>query len=119
MAATIPALIAANEASARVYERLTDALAEIGPYTVEEKKASLHISAGKAAFLGIHPRKHGLRLNLVLSRPLEGSRLAKVERVSASRFHNEVDIREAEEIDAELHTWLCEAHARLAPLSSS
>jgi hypothetical protein len=109
---TVPKLLAANESSALVYERLAGALAEIGVYTVEEKKTSLHISAGKAAFLGVHPRKQGVRLNLVLSRALESPRLAKVERVSANRFHNELDVREPGEVDAELVEWLREARER-------
>lgn len=112
MAAAIPDLFSANESSSRAYEALIASLGEMGPFTVEVKKTSLHLSAGKAAFLGVHPRKQGLRLNLVLSRPLEGARLAKVERVSANRYHNEIDVREPAELDAELLGWIGEAYAR-------
>lgn len=110
---SVPALFAERPTSAAVYTSLVGVLDDFGPFVVEEKKSSLHIVAGKAAFLGVHPRKDGLRINLVLARPLEGDRIAKCERVSANRFHNEVNVRKAAEIDETLTGWLREAYDRV------
>ena len=70
-----------------------------------------HTLKGNAASLGVHPRKDGLRVNLVLARRLEGDRMVKSEQVSKSRFHNELDLAAGLPIDPELAEWLREAYA--------
>ncbi|MBI1756628.1 MAG: hypothetical protein HYR64_05925 [Fimbriimonas ginsengisoli] len=87
-----PEIVNANAAAAEAYQALVAALASFGPYEVEEKKTSLHFVAGGGSFLGVHPRKDGLRLTIVLARRL-GERVVKAEQVSKNRFHNELDIR--------------------------
>lgn len=109
-----PALMSKSEETEAVYRALMDVLEGFGKIQVQEKKTSLHITAGRAAFLGVHPRKGGLRLNIVLARPLEGPRIAKSEKVSARRFHNEVDLKAPSELDSELQAWLREAYELLA-----
>ena len=96
MAATISSLLAINESSVRVYERLTKARVEMGPYTVDEKKTSLHIAAGKAAFLEVPSAKSMPSPEPGPVTPPRKLPARKIERVSAKRFHNEVEIREAE-----------------------
>jgi hypothetical protein len=113
MKAAMPLLFAANPAAAQAYETLATALGKIGPYTVEEKKTSLHIVAGRAAFLGVHPRKNGLRLNIVLSRELHSDRIVKLEQPSKTTFHNEIELRAGEDIDGELEAWIQEAYHRV------
>ena len=112
MTRDVPALFANKPASAAAYLALLDALDALGEYTIEEKKTSLHVTAGKAAFLGVHPRKEGLRLNIVLARQLEGPRITKVEKPSAKVFHNELDVRASGDFDAQLRDWLREARKR-------
>lgn len=114
MAIQIPAIIAARPASASIYSLLLPILAQFGEFRAEEKKTSLHLVAGRAAFLGVHPRKDGVRLNVVLARPLEGDRIVKSEKVSANVFHNEVDVCRPEDFDAELIGWLSEAYSRVS-----
>jgi len=101
-----------REPARAAYEILLSVLNNLGEFEVEEKKSSLHITNGSSAFLGVHPRKDGLRLNLVLNRRLEGGRVVKVEQVSAHRFHNEVDIHTQADIDEELAGLLTEAYER-------
>jgi hypothetical protein len=112
MSHVLPALFAGNPASAAVWERLVGELDGLGALGVEEKKTSVHVTNARAAFLGVHPRKQGLRLNIVLATPLEGARVVKSERVSANRFHNEVDVKDPAEIDAELLGWIRQAYER-------
>jgi len=76
---------------------------------VDLKKTSIHLVAG-SAFAGVHPQLKKLRLNIRLARKLEQERIRKVEQVSASRFHNELDLGSPTEVDGELTGWLREAY---------
>jgi hypothetical protein len=91
------------------YAAVIAALREIGPVAEEAKKTSIHLVAG-SGFAGAHPQKSRLRLNIRLARTLDGPRVHKSERVSANRFHNEVDLTGPGSVDAELVGWLREAY---------
>jgi hypothetical protein len=56
--------IESNPKSAPLYLQVLTAVRDLGDNDVEVKKTSLHIVHGRA-FLGIHPRKDGLLLNIV------------------------------------------------------
>jgi hypothetical protein len=105
----IPALLE-TEAARAVYRRLVQELRTLGPVKVEEKKTSLHLVAGDRAFVGVHPRKSGLVLQIVTTTPLKGGRIRKVEQVSAHRFHNTVKLETEAEVDRELIGWLRTAY---------
>ena len=112
MESQIPALLKDNAASSAVFELLSVRLAEIGPFNIEEKKTSLHITNDRAAFLGVHPRSKGLRLNIVLPNAIASKRIAKVERISANRWHNEIDLDGVAAVDSELMDWIRQAYLR-------
>ena len=76
---------------------------------VEEKKTSFHIK-NKSAFAGVHPRKNYFILNIVSALPIKSSRMAKIEQVSKSRFHNELRIEKVGDMNNELINWLKEAY---------
>jgi hypothetical protein len=95
--------------AASLYSALCELLDELGPHETEPKKTSLHVTHGRA-FLGVHPRKGALLLNIVLTEPLAGPRVHKAEQVSANRWHNEVIVREESDIDAELREWIATAY---------
>ena len=107
---TVPAPLVRVDGAEALYERLTAVLGALGEFQVEVKQTSVHVVAGKAAFLGISPRKSGFRLTVVLSRPLMGTRVLKADQASRARFHNELMVTGPEEFDAELWGWLREAH---------
>jgi len=108
----VPRLFSTNELHSRLFGSLKEVFDNLGPYIVEEKKTSVHVVAGRSAFIGVHPRKDGHRLNLVLTRELKDARVLKCERVSAKRFHNELDLRAPSDLDAEMASWLVEAYHR-------
>lgn len=81
----------------------------IGTYVIEDGKGSYLIRNGRA-FLGVHPRRGGLLVNIVLDRSVESDRMVKVERVSRSRVHNEVILGSLDAIDTQLEQWVREAH---------
>ena len=91
------------------YAAILAAVGGFGPHTVELKKASVHLVAG-SAFAGIHPQIKKLRLNIRLARKLQQSRIRKAEQVSASRFHNEMDLASKTEVDGVVIEWPSEAY---------
>jgi hypothetical protein len=101
--------ITETEPASSIYVALLKRLKSIGPFDVELKASSLHV-VHQRAFLGVHYRKNGLLINIVLDRPLDSPRLKASERVSRSRYHHEVLVSSPREIDAELVGWMKEAH---------
>lgn len=101
--------IQSNAITARLYASLLEKLEQIGEYEVEVKQTSLHITNGRA-FLGVHPRKDALLLNIVTSEPIASERLKKTERVSANRYHNELIVDDVQQYDDELINWLSSAY---------
>ena len=114
MPATIPELFSKTPETAEAYEELIAFARSLGSVTIEEKKTCVHVVAGKAAFLGVHPRKAGLRLTIVLSRPIDSKRIVKCEKASAKRFHIEVDVPAVKGLDKELKSLISEAYQRNA-----
>ena len=105
--------IKANQVSCEVYDELLARLEVFAQFEVENKKTSLHIVHGRA-FLGVHPRKDGLLLNIVTSAPITSARIKKTERVSANRYHNEIVVTAVQDLDGELLAWIEQAYALTA-----
>jgi len=103
------ALSGASPAALRLYRELLTALKPIGPFREEVKKTSIHL-VRNSAFAGVHPRKEYLMLTVKAEKPLRSPRVAKAERVSKSRWHLDIKLAAAEEIDAELLGWLRAAY---------
>jgi hypothetical protein len=101
--------ISANPQLTRVYAALTEQLDSLGPYTVEVKQSSLHIKSGRRAFLGVHPRRTGLLLNIVTDAPLSSPTITKTEQVSAHRYHNETMVSDRADLEA-AHGWITKAY---------
>lgn len=110
MVSDASAMISGREPSRTIYASLLEAIDALGPYEVEAKKTSLHISHGRA-FLGVHPRAAGLLLNVVTTAALDSPRIRKSEQVSANRCHNEVLLASADDVDDELRGWIGQAYA--------
>ena len=101
-----------DEGAAKVYAKLSKMLAGLGDVVIEEKTKSLHVKAGSgSAFAGVHPRKGALLLNIRLDRKLLSKRMKKTEKVSKSRWHNELLLAAPGDVDDELVSWLRAAYA--------
>ena len=108
---SVDALFAGKDAAVRaVYDRLLDALRPLGPFREEPKKTAIHL-CHRVGFAGVHPRRRALALNLRTDYPIENSRVARSDQVSAHRYHNEVMLTSPDEVDAELVGWLKDAYA--------
>ena len=82
MARTARDRIEGDPLSAAVYAALIEEVGKIGEYDVEEKLTSIHVVHGRA-FLGVHPRKGALLVNIVLDHPLDPARLHRTSLSSA------------------------------------
>jgi hypothetical protein len=113
MARTARERIDGDPISSAVYGALMDKISALDGCELQENASSFHVAHGRA-FLGIHPRRGGILVNIVLIRELESTRIHRAERVSANRWHNEVILKDPAEVDAELLTWISEGYAQTA-----
>jgi len=109
MAAQVDALSNAGPVSRELYKELLTALKPIGSFRTEVKKTSIHL-VRKSAFAGVHPRKAHLLLTVKADQPIRSPRIAKSEQISKNRWHLEIKIAEAGDINAELLKWLRTAY---------
>jgi hypothetical protein len=109
MARTARERIQGDPTSATIFGALINQVSALEGYELQEKASSFHVAHGRA-FLGIHPRRGGILVNIVLERELDSSRVHRAERVSANRWHNEIILTDPAEIDAELGLWIREAY---------
>jgi Domain of unknown function (DUF5655) len=91
------------------YARILEASGELGAFTEEPKKTSIHL-VRRTAFAGIATRKTALILTLKSDRDRKSKRIAKREQASANRWHLEIRLEGPEQIDAELVSWLERAY---------
>ncbi|MGO4247916.1 DUF5655 domain-containing protein [Paenarthrobacter sp. RAF54_2] len=113
MARTAKERIETDPASSGIFQALMDSLSALEGCELQENASSFHVTHGRA-FLGIHPRRGGILVNVVLESELESDRVHRAERVSSNRWHNEVIVKDATEIDAEFLSWVRAAYALTA-----
>jgi hypothetical protein len=92
-----------------IYARILKETRKFGKVIEEPKKTSLHL-VNKSAFAGVATQKAALVLNIKSASPIKHARIKKSEQVSASRFHQEVKLTSADEVDSILVGWLQEAY---------
>jgi hypothetical protein len=102
---TEPAMNAIDE----LQQSLMKMLNSIGKYKTEQKKESVHVLRERA-FLGIHPKKSYLGLNLVLNHDKTSPPADKVEQVSANRYHHCFKITETKQLSGAFGKLLKEAY---------
>ena len=103
------ALSSASPIASDLYTRLKAALIPLGAFREEVKKTSIHLTRN-SAFLGVHPRKEHLLITIKSDKPAKNRRIVKSEQVSANRWHLEVKIAAASEIDKEFLVWARQAY---------
>ena len=107
------AIARADPGLRRVYARLLKAVKALGPIREERGDRSVLLRS-RGGFLGVHPKRAGLDLQIVTDHVIRAPRVTKVDRLSARRFHVHVRLTAEEDIDAELLGWLREAYDLMA-----
>jgi len=92
-----------------LHKQLLALLKKIGKFEVELKKESIHVVHGRA-FVGIHPKKNYLGVNLVLDKSETSPRADKVEKVSTNRFHHLFKIESKQQMNKSFARLLKEAY---------
>ena len=92
-----------------IYDKLLKETRKFGAVIEEPKKTSIHL-VNKSAFAGVVTRKTALALNVKSAAPIRSPRFAKSEKVSASRYHQEIKLSDPSEVDTELINWLKQAY---------
>ncbi len=93
-----------------IYDLILKESRKFGTVMEEPKKTSIHL-VNKSAFAGVVTRKSALILNIKSAAPIRHVRIAKSEKLSANRFHQEVKLTSTDEVDCVLNGWLKEAYA--------
>jgi len=109
MARTAKERIDSDPVSSAVYRALVDQVSGLPGCELQENASSFHMTHGRA-FLGIHPRRGGLLVNIVLAARLDSARVHRSEQVSANRWHNEIILQDPADIDADLIAWIREGY---------
>ena len=78
-------------------------------FEAEVKKTSTHL-VRSSAFAGVPPRKAHLLLTIKAAAPIQSGRIVKTEQFSANRWHLDVKLALAGDVDAELPAWLRTAY---------
>ena len=107
------AIARADPTLQRVYARLLKTVQGLGP-VVEERGERSVLLRSRGGFLGVHPKREGLDLQIVTDHVIRAARITKVDPVSARRFHVHVRIASEKEVDAQLMGWLREAYDLMA-----
>jgi hypothetical protein len=96
-------------ATRKIYDRLLKASGKFGPVVEDPKKTSIHL-VRKTAFAGVATRKSAIILTIKSDQELASPRIHKSEQTSTRRFHHEVRLTSAADVDAELTGWLKAAY---------
>ncbi|MCK1238799.1 DUF5655 domain-containing protein [Streptococcus uberis] len=106
-----PLLVNKENTVSELLETILSILEQFGPYQIEAKKTSLHLVKEKA-FLGIHPKKKWLDINIVSNQAIDHSLITKNEHISKNRWHNNLRLSSVEEVDDTVKKLLHAAYLR-------
>lgn len=88
-----------------VYDAVVAAARNFGPVEEDPKKTSIHLNR-KSAFAGIQTRREFLIFTVKSPVKVASDRITKQEQVSANRWHVEIKLHHAADVDAEITDWL-------------
>jgi hypothetical protein len=109
--AALDALFANKEPAVRAaYDKVLASLAKVGPVKADPKKTSIHL-VRNTSFAGAHPKKAWLDLTIRSDKPIKSARVRAQEQVSKNRWHQDVRLTSAADVDAEVVGWLKSAYA--------
>lgn len=94
-----------------IWKNLLQSISQMGDFTIEVKKTNLHL-VKETAFLGVHPKKKWLDLNIVSKEPIDHPLLTKVDQVSKNRYHNNVRLYQLSDVDKSLILLIKDAYDR-------
>ncbi|MBI3680460.1 MAG: hypothetical protein HY235_08690 [Acidobacteria bacterium] len=94
-----------------LFEQLSAKLRSFGSFRMDAVKSSINL-VSKHHFGGVRVLKDGLHVGFILSHPLNHPRILRTQRITPTIYGHRVKLTRAEDLDAELLSWLREAHSR-------
>lgn len=88
-----------------IYETVVAVSREFGPVTEDPKKTSIHLNR-KSAFAGVQTRREYLILTVKSAVDVDNSRIVRREQTSRNRWHHELELHDASDVDGQLIDWL-------------
>jgi len=92
-----------------IYDTIVGASRTFGPVGEDPKKTSIHLNR-KSAFAGIQTRREFLILTIKASDDIADARISKREQASAHRWHHEIKLADAGEVDHQVLGWLRDSY---------
>ena len=92
-----------------VYDKIVKTARASGPVGEDPKKTSIHLTR-RTAFAGIATRKTAIILTLKASSDIRDARIIKHEQASAHRWHLNVKLEHARDVDATVAAWITQAY---------
>jgi hypothetical protein len=109
MAAVADHFVGCTHHVREVYDALLNAARTFGEVREEPKKTSIHL-ARRTAFAGVMTRRDAVILTIKSAENIADPRIFRAEQTSANRWHLEVRLTTAPEVDAQLRGWLQAAY---------
>jgi hypothetical protein len=91
------------------YEAILDVARTLGPVREDPKKTTIHL-VRETAFAGVAARRDALILTLKSTRPINNPRVHRAHQTSTNRWHMEIRVNGAGEVDNELKAWIADAY---------
>ena len=89
----------------RIYDLILGASKRFGTVREDPKNTSIHL-VNRSAFAGIQTRRDSIVLTLKSADNIDSERIFRRQQASANRWHLEVKLSSAEQVDRELVAWL-------------
>jgi hypothetical protein len=107
----LDAHFAGREAMRPVFDAFVAAAEESGPVTVNATKSRITLQA-EMRFAAVEVGRARLKAHVVLGRPLESPRFAKVEHLPPAYYVHHFALARPADVDDEVRAWVAEAYFR-------
>lgn len=94
-----------------LYEMVADALRDCGEYRVHPQKTRIAFIT-TMTFASVRLAERWVDLSLITPRPIDDDRIRRIELYGPTSFASELRIGDANDVDADVRAWLCNAYER-------
>jgi hypothetical protein len=92
-----------------IYDAILKAAHQLGHFTEDPKKTSIHLNR-KSAFAGVQTRREFLILTVKASSDIDDPIITKSEQTSANRWHHEVRLSSPDAVAGPVLAWLLDSY---------
>ena len=94
-----------------LYDELLERIEkEVGDYHIEAVSCCIHLDKGAFTFLAVYQMKDKVRMHISFDHEVDHPRIVASSQISKTLYKHRVEIKEENEIDKELISWIKEAY---------